>query len=56
MSEEEAVVEERRMVAIIIKPCEGVDPEGLYKVRRCLTAGTSCHLSASLLAGVVDHR
>lgn len=33
MSEEEAVVEERRMVAIIVKPCEGVDPEELYKVR-----------------------
>ena len=44
MSEEEAVVEERRMVAIIIKPCEGVDPEGLYKVRLkvVVTAGISC--------------
>jgi hypothetical protein len=34
--EEEVAGEERRMVAIIVKPCEGVDPEALYKVRRLL--------------------
>mmetsp|Transcript_85012 Transcript_85012/g.118114 ORF Transcript_85012/g.118114 Transcript_85012/m.118114 type:complete len:98 (-) Transcript_85012:129-422(-) len=31
MSEEEPKQEERRMVAIAVKPVAGVDPEGLYK-------------------------
>jgi len=34
MGEEEEVQQERRMVAIIVKPCDGVDPEALYKVRK----------------------
>ena len=28
---QEENTEERRIVAIMIKPCDGVDPEGLYK-------------------------
>jgi len=31
MSEEEKPQEERRMVAFAVKPCDGVDPEALYK-------------------------
>ena len=29
--EEEKQEQERRMVAIVIKPCDGVDPQALYK-------------------------